>query len=65
MIEFILFPGPSTDDTGAIVGESLVCPSTFGNPLCDDLGVPEDELWVLTPDGEKPVEWGVELRLDL
>jgi hypothetical protein len=20
-------------------------------------------LWVLTPDGQKPVEWGVELRL--
>jgi len=20
-------------------------------------------LWVLTPDGKKPVEWGVELRL--
>lgn len=22
-------------------------------------------LWVLTPDGQKPVEWGVELRLDI
>lgn len=48
-VAFNLVPGPSTDADGEVVGASLVCPNEF-DPRCDDLGIPEGEIWVFTPE---------------
>lgn len=47
-IDFTLLPGPITDN-GVDTGElTIIC--SFDDPACAGYGIPEDEIWVFTPE---------------